>query len=256
MRAVLLLAAAAAAERTSWFGSSQKKEKPVTREGRAVQLARKVLEARSLEDAHSLARAGGPAPPNTIHVTAREQTLLQPIIKSRRDARGCQRVVASASARPLTKTALERGGFLCRALLVLEAAHHRGPASSKRDAHLGAIDAACAFNAKTWRPPAADQHARKIVVAIHHNGLGNQLFQWAFGKLVALDAGAAFAARKMRRVRTRGRRWRPQSSSKGARPHSSRGLESLHGRVWEGVARLPSGRRREMCAVDTCGIAI
>ena len=198
MRAVLLLVAAAAAEKRSWFGSSQKKEKPITREGRAVQLARKVLEARTLEDAHALARAAA-------QLLATPSIQRPPVSKrcsnpslSRRDARGCQRVVASASARPLTKTALDRGGFLCRALLVLEAAHHRGPASSKRDAHLGAIDAACAFNAKTWRPPDADQNAKKIVVAIHHNGLGNQLFQWAFGKLVALDAGAAFAARKMR----------------------------------------------------------
>ena len=55
---MLLLAAAAAAEKRSWFGASQRKEKPVTREGRAVQLARKVLEARTLEDApHALARA-------------------------------------------------------------------------------------------------------------------------------------------------------------------------------------------------------
>ena len=197
MRAVLLLAAAAAAERKSWFGASQKKEKPVTREGRAVQLARKVLEARTLEDAHSLARAAAqllqtPSKSPPVNKRCSLSSL------SRRDARGCQRVVASASARPLTKTALDRGGFLCRALLVLEAAHHRGPASSKRDAHLGAIDAACAFDSKTWRPPDADQNAKKIVVAIHHNGLGNQLFQWAFGKLVALDAGAAFAARKMR----------------------------------------------------------
>jgi hypothetical protein len=197
MRAVLLLAAAAAAERTSWFRSSQKKEKPVTREGRAVQLARKVLEARTLEDAHSLARAAAQLLQTPSKSPPVNKRCSNPSL-SRRDARGCQRVVASASARPLTNTALERGGFLCRALLVLEAAHHRGPASSKRDAHLGAIDAACAFDAKTWRPPPADQHARKIVVAIHHNGLGNQLFQWAFGKLVALDAGAAFAARKMR----------------------------------------------------------
>ena len=29
-------------------------------------------------------------------------------------------------------------------------------------------------------------------------------------------------------------------------------VESLHRRVWEGFARLSSGRRREMCAVDTC----
>ena len=50
---MLLLAAVAAAEKRSWFGASQKKEKPVTREGRAVQLARKVLEARTLEDAHA-----------------------------------------------------------------------------------------------------------------------------------------------------------------------------------------------------------
>ena len=198
MRAVLLLAAAAAAERKSWFGSSQKKEKPVIREGRAVQLARKVLEARTLEDAHSLARAAAQLLQTpSVQRTPVNKRCSNPSL-SRRDARGCQRVVASASARPLTKTALERGGFLCRALLVLEAAHHRGPASSKRDAHLGAIDAACAFDAKTWRPPAADQNAKKVVVAIHHNGLGNQLFQWAFGKLVALDAGAAFAARKMR----------------------------------------------------------
>ena len=42
---------------------------------------------------------------------------------------------------------------------------------------------------------------QKIVVAIHHNGLGNQLFQWAFGKLVALDAGAAACRAKMRRTR-------------------------------------------------------
>ena len=201
MRAVLLLAAVAAAERKSWFGSSQKKEKavaPVTREGRAVQLARKVLEARTLEDAHALARAAAQLlqTPSVQRPPVSKRCSLPAL--SRRDARGCQRVVASASARPLTKTALDRGGFLCRALLVLEAAHHRGPASSKRDAHLGAIDAACAFDSKTWRPPDADQNAQKIVVAIHHNGLGNQLFQWAFGKLVALDAGAAFAARKMR----------------------------------------------------------
>merc|ERR1719387_2582862 len=166
MRAVLLLAAAAAAERKSWFGSSQKKEKPVIREGRAVQLARKVLEARTLEDAHSLARAAA-------QLLQTPSVQRPPVGKrcsnpslSRRDARGCQRVVASGSARPLTKTALDRGGFLCRALLVLEAAHHRGPASSKRDAHLGAIDAACAFDAANWRPPAADQNAKKIVVAI------------------------------------------------------------------------------------------
>ena len=169
MRAVLLLAAVAAAERKSWFGSSQKKEKPVTREGRAVQLARKVLEARTLEDAHSLARAAAQLLQTPSKSPPVSKRCSNPSL-SRRDARGCQRVVASASARPLTKTALDRGGFLCRALLVLEAAHHRGPASSKRDAHLGAIDAACAFNAKTWRPPAADQHAKKIVVAIHHNG--------------------------------------------------------------------------------------
>ena len=169
-RALLVVAAAAAAERKSWFGSSQKKEKAVTKtEGRAVQLARKVLEARTLEDAHALARAAAqllqtPSKSPPVNKRCSVSTL------SRRDSRGCQRVVASASARPLTKTALDRGGFLCRALLVLEAAHHRGPASSKRDAHLGAIDAACAFDAKTWRPPAADQNAKKIVVAIHHNG--------------------------------------------------------------------------------------
>ena len=195
MRAVLLLVAAAGKQ--SWFGASQKKEKPIPKEGRAVQLARKVLEARTLEDAHALARAAAQLLQTPSKSPPVNKRCALPSL-SRRDARGCQRVVASASARPLTKTALERGGFLCRALLVLEAAHHRGPASSKRDAHLGAIDAACAFDAQTWRPPPADQHARKIVVAIHHNGLGNQLFQWAFGKLVALDAGAAFAARKMR----------------------------------------------------------
>ena len=109
----------------------------------------------------------------------------------------CQRVVASASARPLTRRLWTGAASSAALLLVLEAAHHRGPASSKRDAHLGAIDAACAFDANvaaaSCRPA-----CQKIVVAIHHNGLGNQLFQWAFGKLVALDAGAAFAARKMR----------------------------------------------------------
>ena len=191
----------------------------------------------------TLGASRGPTPTDTICTTnTSKQALLLPSL-SRRDARGCQRVVASASARPLTQTALERGGFLCRALLVLEAAHHRGPASSKRDAHLGAIDAACAFDAQTWRPPPADQHARKIVVAIHHNGLGNQLFQWAFGKLVALDAGAAFAARKMREDEGP---VRPQRVA----PHTIEGWRKK---------RMCSGRRRSAtkrtpppkCAVDS-----
>ena len=92
MRAVLLLAAVAAAERKSWFGSSHKKEKAVTKpEGRAVQLARKVLEARTLEDAHALARAAAqllatpsaPRPP--VGKRCSNPSL------SRRDSRGCQR---------------------------------------------------------------------------------------------------------------------------------------------------------------------
>ena len=112
MRAVLLLAAVAAAEKRSWFGSSQKKEKavaPVTREGRAVQLARKVLEARTLEDAHALARAAAQLlqTPSVQRPPVSKRCSLPAL--SRRDARGCQRVVASASARPLTKTALDRG---------------------------------------------------------------------------------------------------------------------------------------------------
>lgn len=159
-------------------------------DGRAQRLAHQVLEAKTLVDAHALARAASLlGTPSRERPPIKERCSLPSL--NRRDARGCQRVINTQ--RPLTKTALDRGGFLCRALLVLEAAHSH----SKRDDHLGAIDAACAFDAKTWRPPSASEDAPKIVVSIHHNGLGNQLFQWAFGKLVALDAGAAFAARKM-----------------------------------------------------------
>ena len=193
---MLLLAAVAAAERKSWFGSSQKKKRSRLQKRAAPSSSRgKCWKGPSRTPTPSQSRGQllqTPSKSPPVNKRCSNPSL------SRRDARGCQRVVASASARPLTKTALDRGGFLCRALFVLEAAHHRGPASSKRDAHLGAIDAGLRLRRTAWRPPAADQHARKIVVAIHHNGLGNQLFQWAFGKLVALDAGAAFAARKMR----------------------------------------------------------
>ena len=118
MRAALLLVAAAAAEKRSWFGSSQKKEKaaPVTKtvaaEGRAVQLARKVLEARTLEDAHALARAAA-------QLLATPSIQRPPVSKrcsnpslSRRDSRGCQRVVASASATDSLATAAPDAGAL------------------------------------------------------------------------------------------------------------------------------------------------
>ena len=108
MRAVLLLAAAAAAERKSWFGASHKKEKPVTREGRAVQLARKVLEARTLEDAHALARAAAQLLQTPSKSPPVNKRCSNPSL-SRRDARGCQRVVASASARDRSRRPLWRG---------------------------------------------------------------------------------------------------------------------------------------------------
>ena len=97
MRAALLLVAAAAAEKRSWFGSSQKKEKaaPVTKtvaaEGRAVQLARKVLEARTLEDAHALARAAAQlfATPSIQRLPVQKRCSLPSL--SRRDARDSHR---------------------------------------------------------------------------------------------------------------------------------------------------------------------
>ena len=192
MRAVLLLAAVAAAEKRSWFGASQKKEKPVTREGRAVQLARKVLEARTLEDA-TLARAAAQLLQTPSKSPPVNKRCSLPSL-SRRDARGLPARRGVGIRETAHETALERGGFLCRALLVLEAAHHRGPASSKRDAHLGAIDAACAFDAKTWRPPPCRPACQKDSRGHPPQRPGHQLFQWAFGKLVALDAGAAFMA--------------------------------------------------------------
>jgi len=36
-----------------------------------------------------------------------------------------------------------------------------------------------------------------VVVAVHHNGFGNQLFEYAFGRLWAAAAGSAFAAAKI-----------------------------------------------------------
>ena len=100
---LLLLAAAAAAEKRSWFGSSHKKEKPVTKpEGRAVQLARKVLEARTVEDAHALARAA-PTPPDAFCPTnTGKQTLLVTIFKSTR----CERLPARRGVR-VSETAHE-----------------------------------------------------------------------------------------------------------------------------------------------------
>ena len=117
-------------------------------------------------------------------------------------------------------------------------------------------------------------------MAIHHNGLGNQLFQWAFGKLVALDAGAAFAARKMREDEgpVKPQRvaphtiegWKAFTDVRSRRPVVWRRLhaifmnrlfrfwcvptdltEMLRAGLRQGVARLSSGRRREMCAAHS-----
>ena len=102
----------------------------------------------------------------------------------------CERIARSSNG--VTVDALARGGWLCRALLVLQSTE----ASATKKGHQEgdrheAIDAACGFS-PDWRP--TPRRDGLVVVAVHHNGLGNQLFQYAFGRLAAWASGAAFVA--------------------------------------------------------------
>jgi len=105
----------------------------------------------------------------------------------------CARVVRSSNG--VTRAALARGGWLCRAVLVLQSTETK--AKHGAPDHHEAIDGACGFSsaaAAAAAAPAPRGGAALVVAAVHHNGLGNQLFQYAFGRLAAWAAGARFAA--------------------------------------------------------------
>ena len=102
--------------------------------------------------------------------------------------RHCGRIAASRDG--VTLAALKRGGWLCRASLVLQSTHHKIGSSDHHDA----IDGACGFDPKTFTPREPAGSKSFVTVAVHHNGLGNQLFQYAMGRLLAWSLGSDFAA--------------------------------------------------------------
>ena len=117
-----------------------------------------------------------------------------------------------AALRTAEPAALRAGGWLCRAVFVL------------RGARTPDADEACGFDAAQWAAEApAPKGGGLVVVAVQHNGLGNQLFEHAFGRLLARATGSTFAARRVEP------RERPMGPPKLA-PHSGEG--------WTAFARL------------------
>ena len=108
---------------------------------------------------------------------------------ARRDC--VENATAAAERRGITSVASARGGWVCRAALVMKQGqgHHVSVNPKQR----AAIDKKCGFDPRDPRFPARDADAG-LVVAVHHNGFGNQLFQFAFAKLWAAASGADFAA--------------------------------------------------------------
>mmetsp|Transcript_26902 Transcript_26902/g.82773 ORF Transcript_26902/g.82773 Transcript_26902/m.82773 type:complete len:479 (+) Transcript_26902:52-1488(+) len=108
---------------------------------------------------------------------------------ARRDC--VENATAAAERRGITSVASARGGWVCRAALVMKQGqgHHVSVNPKQR----AAIDKKCGFDPRNPRFPARDADAG-LVVAVHHNGFGNQLFQLAFAKLWAAASGADFAA--------------------------------------------------------------
>ncbi|KAJ1460646.1 hypothetical protein M885DRAFT_331750 [Pelagophyceae sp. CCMP2097] len=124
-----------------------------------------------------------------------------------------------AAGKNLATQTLRHGGWLCRALFALErelrqAKASRGPVDGEREA---ATDVLCGFNSsdpataqmrrhRGPRPssgqvggpgPGAGAGDDLVVVGVHHNGLGNTLFQYCAARLFAWGVGARYASTRI-----------------------------------------------------------
>ena len=151
-----------------------------TRLARAALLLLPAALTRSAEPARPRHGAGTPDPSLQARCEAADL--------SESALRHCGRIAASRDG--VTLAALKRGGWLCRASLVLQSTHHKIGSSDHHDA----IDGACGFDPKTFTPREPEGSKSFVTVAVHHNGLGNQLFQYAMGRLLAWSLGSDFAA--------------------------------------------------------------
>ncbi|KAK7232041.1 hypothetical protein SO694_0003117 [Aureococcus anophagefferens] len=151
-----------------------------TRLARAALLLVPAALTRSAEPARPRHGAGTPDPSLQARCEAADL--------SESALRHCGRIAASRDG--VTLAALKRGGWLCRASLVLQSTHHKIGSSDHHDA----IDGACGFDPRTFTPREPAGSKSFVTVAVHHNGLGNQLFQYAMGRLLAWSLGSDFAA--------------------------------------------------------------
>ena len=151
-----------------------------TRLARAALLLLPAALTRSAEPARPRHGAGTPDPSLQARCEAADL--------SESALRHCGRIAASRDG--VTLAALKRGGWLCRASLVLQSTHHKIGSSDHHDA----IDGACGFDPQTFTPREPAGSKSFVTVAVHHNGLGNQLFQYAMGRLLAWSLGSDFAA--------------------------------------------------------------
>lgn len=86
---------------------------------------------------------------------------------------------------------LSMGGWLCRALMIFdpELRGTKGAVNDPRRA-LG-LDNLCGYNGGVGQD---NQDPELVVVGVHHNGLGNTLYQYAAARLLARAVGATYAS--------------------------------------------------------------
>lgn len=84
------------------------------------------------------------------------------------------------------------GGWICRAVLIFDP-ELRGTKTLLTDAGRAlALDEACGYDGLP--PPKVPIVDNYLVVGVHHNGLGNTLYQYAVSRLVAHSTGARYAS--------------------------------------------------------------
>lgn len=83
------------------------------------------------------------------------------------------------------------GGWLCRALMIFdpELRGTKGAVNDPRRAR--GIDTLCGYDGDVWQER---QDPELVVVGVHHNGLGNTLYQYAAARLLARAVGATYAS--------------------------------------------------------------
>ena len=101
--------------------------------------------------------------------------------------------VEKLGAQEFVAQVLDYGGWICRAAFSLDHELRGQKAPSREPLRALAIDALCGFDARAAQAENTRPSDDLVVVGVHHNGLGNTLFQEAGSRLFAKAVNARYA---------------------------------------------------------------